>query len=52
MAVMLVILWGLFLSTVSNRFEHPIMYLPLPIGSLLLLWFTRRMWWHAAGAAA
>jgi hypothetical protein len=51
MAAILVVLWLLFLSTVSNRFEHPIMYLPLPIGSLLLLWFTRRTWWRAAGAA-
>lgn len=25
-------LWALFLATVENNFEHPIMYLPLPIG--------------------
>src|SRR5207249_2585504 len=40
-------LWWLFLATVANRFEHPIMYLPLPFGSLILLWFTRRRWWQS-----
>jgi hypothetical protein len=28
-------LWALFLVTVEGRFEHPVMYLPLPIGLLL-----------------
>jgi hypothetical protein len=43
-------LWWLFLATVINRFEHPILYLPLPVGSLILLWFTRHVWWQAARA--
>ena len=37
-------LWVLFLSTLQNRFEHPISYLPLPIGSLVLLWAMRARW--------
>jgi len=28
-------LWVLFLATVENRFEHPIVYLPLPVGLLI-----------------
>ncbi len=41
-------LWWLFLATVVNRFEHPILYLPLPVGSLIVLWFTRYLWWRTA----
>jgi hypothetical protein len=41
-------LWWLFLATVVNRFEHPILYVPLPVGCLIVLWFTRRLWWQAA----
>jgi hypothetical protein len=48
MVVLTLSLWWLFLRTVINRFEHPIMYLPLPVGSLLLIWFTRRRWWRSA----
>ncbi|MFC1960175.1 glycosyltransferase family 87 protein [Chloroflexota bacterium] len=36
--------WVLFLTTVTERFEHPIIYLPLPVGMLLLLLFTRSLW--------
>ena len=36
-AVLLVGLWALFLATVKNKFEHPIMYLPLPVG-LWIAW--------------
>lgn len=33
--------WTLFLSTIQGDFEHPITYLPLPIGLLLgLLWLA------------
>jgi len=27
----------LFLATVANKFEHPIMYLPLPVGLLIVM---------------
>jgi len=38
---LLVGLWALFLTTVRAKFEHPIMYLPLPIGLALLFAFGR-----------
>jgi hypothetical protein len=30
-------LWALFFATVQGKFEHPIMYLPLPVGLLIAL---------------
>ena len=36
-----VTMWGLFLSTIEGDFEHPVMYLPLPIGLLLMLVWAR-----------
>jgi hypothetical protein len=42
-AVLLVGLWALFLATVKNKFEHPIMYLPLPVG-LWIAWVAARRW--------
>jgi hypothetical protein len=39
--VTLIGLWALFMATVVNKFEHPIMYLPLPLGLLLLLLAAR-----------
>ena len=42
-AALLVGLWALFLATVKNKFEHPIMYLPLPVG-LLLVCIAARRW--------
>ncbi len=38
-------LWWLFLTTITDREEHAINYLPVPLGSLIVLWFTRRRWW-------
>lgn len=33
--------WVLFLSTIQGDFEHPVTYLPLPIGLLLgLVWLA------------
>ncbi|MCA9943485.1 MAG: hypothetical protein KC449_08385, partial [Anaerolineales bacterium] len=33
--------WALFLSTIQGDFEHPVTYLPLPIGLLLgLVWLS------------
>ncbi len=34
--------WALFLSTIQGDFEHPVTYLPLPIGLLVgLVWLSR-----------
>jgi len=38
-----VALWWLFLATVVDRFEHPIVYLPLPLG-LQLVFVAGRRW--------
>ncbi|MBI5960976.1 MAG: DUF2029 domain-containing protein [Chloroflexi bacterium] len=50
-AVCLLMLWLLpwvqFLVTVEGDFEHYSLYLPLPFGSLILLWLMRRRWWSA-----
>ncbi|MCZ7544113.1 MAG: hypothetical protein M5R40_11550 [Anaerolineae bacterium] len=43
-AALFVGMWALFLTTVQERFEHPIVYLPLPFGMLLLLLATRKLW--------
>lgn len=43
-AVLLIGLWGLFLTTVQAKFEHPAMYLPLPFGMLFLLLISRSLW--------
>jgi hypothetical protein len=49
MVVSSVALWWLFLATVFNRIESEIMYLPLPILSLLILLITRRQWRSTVG---
>jgi hypothetical protein len=43
--LLLVIPWLHFLTTVDGEFEHPTIYLPLPLIMLVLLWLTRRWWW-------
>lgn len=43
MAFILVGTWALFLATIEGNVEHPVMYLPLPILTLLGLWWAR--WW-------
>jgi len=40
--LLLVGLWGLFLITVVGKFEHPVVYLPLPLGLLAALVLARR----------
>jgi hypothetical protein len=40
--LLLVGLWGLFLTTVVGKFEHPVVYLPLPLGLLAALVLARR----------
>lgn len=42
---MTVLTWIHAQTTVVNKFEHPTVYLPLPITMLILLWLTRRLWW-------
>ena len=41
--VLLVGLWALFLTTVVDKFEHPVVYLPLPFG-LLAVFVLARGW--------
>lgn len=42
--VLMVGLWVLFLLTVQAKFEHPAMYLPLPLGMLALLLGSHGLW--------
>ncbi|MCA0452530.1 MAG: DUF2029 domain-containing protein [Chloroflexi bacterium] len=44
--VSLVVPWIHFLLTVVDQFEHPSIYLPLPIIMFVLLWWTRELWWR------
>ncbi len=46
--LLLILPWIHFLLTVEGEFEHPSVYLPLPFLSLILLWYTRRLWWRAS----
>lgn len=46
--ILFIIPWAHFLLTVVGEFEHPTVYLPVPFGVLLLLWFTRHRWWQKA----
>jgi hypothetical protein len=39
---LLIGLWVLFLATVAQKFEHPIMYLPLPVGLAIALAVWRK----------
>ncbi len=49
---LLVLSWVHFLLTVVKQFEHPSLYLPLPIAILVILWWTRRQWWESSPAKA
>lgn len=40
--------WVHFLLTVDGEFEHPTVYLPIPFLMIIMLWFTRQMWWTRA----
>ena len=46
--VLLAGLWILFLTTVVGKFEHPVVYLPLPLGLLAVFALARR-WLVAKG---
>jgi hypothetical protein len=43
LAALAVGLWALFLATVEGNQESPLMYFPIPLLSLLGLWWIR--WW-------
>ena len=43
----LVSTWTHFLLTVRDSLEHPTLFLPATFGMLILLWFTRKAWWHS-----
>jgi hypothetical protein len=47
-AVLLVGLWALFLTTVVEKFEHPLVYLPLPFVLVVVFVLARR--WLMTGA--
>jgi hypothetical protein len=48
LAALFFIPWIHALLTVQAKFEHPTVYLPVPFGTVLLLWFTRRWWWNGS----
>jgi hypothetical protein len=46
-------MWALFLVTVENKFEHPIMYLPLPVGLFVaFVWAKASLQRAAIGVAS
>jgi hypothetical protein len=47
-ALSFVTLWVLFMTTIVDRFEHPIVYLPLPLGLAALLLLARSSLQQAA----
>ena len=49
LSVVLIGLWALFMISVKGDIENEIMYLPLPILSLLGLWWSR--WWIVRGSS-
>ena len=46
--LVIVLPWMHFMLTVTNKFEHPAVYVPVPFLTLALLWVTRRRWWGAS----
>lgn len=50
--LLLVVPWLHFLMTVEGEFEHPTLYLPLPVIMLIILWITRRQWWNGPSFVA
>ncbi|KAA3646436.1 MAG: DUF2029 domain-containing protein [Chloroflexi bacterium] len=46
LAILFIQGWLHFLFTVEGEFEHPTIYLPIPILVFLLLILTRQLWWH------
>jgi len=46
--LVIVLPWMHFMLTVTNKFEHPAVYVPIPFLTLALLWVTRQQWWGAS----
>jgi hypothetical protein len=41
--------WVQFITTIGGRdFEHPVLFLPLPLTLFAIVWVTREMWWRDA----
>lgn len=43
--LVIVLPWLHFMMTVTNKFEHPAVYVPVTFLTLGLLWVTKRRWW-------
>ncbi len=49
LAALLVLPWIHFLQTLgAGKFEHPTVFLPLPLLTYTVLWLTRHLWWTSA----
>lgn len=46
LALVIILPWLHFLTTVVNKFEHPAVYVPVPFLTLVLMWVTRHRWWR------
>ena len=46
--ILFIVPWIQFVSTVVGEFEHPTVYLPIPLLVLVVLWLTRHLWWNNA----
>ena len=48
LALVTVLPWLHFLMTVDGSQQHISNYVPTPIVAMLILWFTRKLWWQYA----
>ncbi len=48
LAAVMILPWMHFLLTVNGSKENVSNYLPAPIIALLVIWFTRKLWWQYA----
>lgn len=46
LVALLIMPWAQFLLTVEGDFEHSSMYVGPPVIVILVLWFTRHLWWE------
>lgn len=47
LAVIFLVTWVHFLVTLGiDKFEHPTMFLPMPLTMIIVLFLTRRLWWQ------
>ena len=48
-AALIALPWAHFLLTLgAGKFEHPSLFVPLPLLTLVVVWLTRRRWWAAS----